>query len=588
MVNLFSKRKVPLLTVLLFLTVAAVFLPALRNDFISYDDQSYVVQNPYVQGGLTLASVSWAFRSFSQANWHPLTWLSHMLDCQLFGLAPGGHHATSVLLHTLNSVLLFLLLEKLTAAPWRSLFVAALFGLHPLHVESVAWIAERKDVLSGLFFLLTLWAYGHYLQSPRSKVQRARSKHQNPNITGSPASAAPHAARYYALALLFFALGLMSKPMLVTVPLILVLLDFWPWQRLSTDWRRALVEKVPFLLLSAASSAVTFAAQQSGKTVTALAGLPLSARVANALVSYGRYLGKLMWPSNLAVFYPHPGHWPLTIVIPATLLLILVSAIAWLLRRSRPYLLTGWSWYLGMLVPVVGLVQVGWQSIADRYSYLPLIGMFILLAWTAHDLGARWRPSRILLPVLGGVVVLVCAAFTHRQLGYWKDSGALFRHAIAVTGNNYVSCANLGNYAAASGDLDEAVKQYREVVRLGPDAQAHCNLGAVLYRKGLVDEALGHFEQALSLDANYVDARVGAGTALAGKGRLEEARQELAEALRLNPNSAPAHVALGYLLAGTGQRVEAINHFRQALELQPNFPGVREQLQVMTANGNGH
>ena len=597
---------------LLFLAVIAAFWPVLRNDFITYDDQSYVVQNSHVQNGLSAESIGWAFGTFAQANWHPLTWLSHMLDFGLFGLAPGGHHATSLLLHALNTVLLFLVLLRPTEAAWPAFFTAALFGLHPLHVESVAWVAERKDVLSGLFFFLTLWAYVEYVGQGGGKTKNCRE-----HSPGAKAGRQPMASRgelrsasgtskgrlLYGLALLCFALGLMSKPMVVTLPFVLLLLDYWPLQRfanpraergsgspppdrVNTPPLRLLMEKVPFLLLAGGSCVVTLAAQQSGHTVTGLAGLPSGARATNAVVSYCRYLGKALWPVNLVVFYPHPGHWPVSAVLFSTVVLALASVTAWRLRRSQPYLWTGWWWFMGMLVPVIGLVQVGWQSIADRYSYLPLIGIFIALAWAAQAFAGRWRRSGVALAGLAGTVVIACAVLTHQQLGYWKNSGTLFGHAIAVTGENYVACANLGNYAAAVGDLEEATTQYRRVVQLEPDAQAHCNLGAVLYRRGQFDEALKEFEKSLAQEPGYVDAHIGAGTALAATGRLPEARRHLGEAIRLKPDSAVAHAALGYVLAGEGQRAEAVSHFREALKSQPNYPGVREQLQLLSGSGN--
>src|ERR1041384_6646102 len=384
---------IPTLCILLFLLVFGAFLPSLRNDFINYDDPPYVTDNAQVQNGLSGENVRWAFSSSEQANWHPLTWLSHMLDCQVFGLQPWGHHLTSVLLHTVNSLLCFLVLQRITGAPWRSWCVAALFGLHPLRVESVAWLAERKDVLSGLFFMLVLIAYAKFVQST-GHTGSAISQAPNPTVKRCASSFIIYHPfwYFYLLALVFFVLGLMSKPMLVTLPCIMLLLDFWPLHRVKKEGiTTVVVEKVPFFLVAAASSVVTLLVQQRGGAVIAIARLPLHLRLENALVSYCRYLAKLFWPAKLSVFYPLPPHWATPTVLLAAVLIAGVSVFVLTMWRRHPYLPVGWFWFVGTLIPVIGLVQVGAQSMADRYSYLPSIGVFIALVWGGCNLVQRRR-----------------------------------------------------------------------------------------------------------------------------------------------------------------------------------------------------
>ena len=410
-------------------------------------------------------------------NWHPVTVLSHMLDCQMFGLNPWGHHLTNVLLHALNAGLVFVLLQSMTGARWRSLLVAALFAVHPLRVESVAWVSERKDVLSAFFGLLALIAYARYAQGRRQKAEgrrqessgiRARNTHQVSRFT-------PHASRviavtFYLLSLFFFALGLMSKPMLVTLPFVLLLLDYWPLGRMQnaecgmqnaaasetqhatrntphvsrTAFLALLLEKLPFFALAALASVVTFVVQQRGGSVMAAENLPLGARVGNALISYGRYLGKLFWPTDLAVYYPHPGQWPLGKVLLAGGVILGLSGPVWVRRRRAPFLLVGWLWFVGMLVPVIGLVQTGGQAMADRHTYLPSLGVLILAIWGTYELTRRWRYQALALAAAGGAALVLCLALTRQQIGYWRDGETLFRHALEVTENNQVARNNLG------------------------------------------------------------------------------------------------------------------------------------------------
>ncbi len=659
------------LSLLLFLVVLGVFFPVTGNDFVSYDDHSYVTENLHVQQGLNWESVRWAFHTYARANWHPLTWLSHILDCQLFGLKPWGHHLTSVLLHGLNTALLFLLFNRMSRAVGRSLVLAALFGLHPLRVESVAWVAERKDVLSAFFFMLTLWAYAAYaskspvsslkspdsLKSPVSSLKSsitARAYSDEPNrreperletedlrletagrstlhAPRPPLSSILHppSSFFYAGALLFFALGLMSKPMLVTLPFVLLSLDYWPLQRFrfrenapaeefkvqgsrfkvqGSEGNAAggeagtlqdrfefkiknlklkiflplLWEKLPFLALAAVSSVITFQAQRSGGTLALVAGLPLMARLANALIAYCRYLGKLFWPANLAVFYPHPKTWPMWLVLLAAGLLGGITVLALVGRRRRPYVPTGWFWFLGTLVPVIGLVQVGAQSMADRYSYLPSIGLLLVLVWGAGDLLGRWRHRAVALSVVATAVVMLCAVGTRRQLEFWKNTGTLFRHAAEVTEDNFVAYASLGNYALREQRRpQEAIPLFQAALKLDPDfAEARHNLACAYYQQGRLDEAITQFQEAIRLDFDL--AYIGLGIALAAKGRVGEALSQFEEAVRRLPESAEAHNDLAVVLAQVGRRDEAIAHLRQALKLRPHFPEAQRELRALT------
>ena len=445
----------------LFLLVLCTFWPSLGNGFVNYDDDLYVAANGHVQSGLSWAGARWAFCTPVAANWHPATILSHMLDCQLFGLKPWGHHLTSVWLHAVNTVLVFLVFRRMTGALWRSLLVAALFGLHPLRVESVAWVAERKDVLSTFFFMLTLWAYVRYAQE--SKVQSPKSKVA------------------YVLALVFFACGLMSKPMLVTLPFVLLLLDYWPLGRNAEcgmrnaepgaggkvqgrtwPWMKLVREKAPFFLLAAIASAVTLITQHRAKALATVENIRLIDRLANALVSYCRYLAKFLWPAKLAVFYPEPVKWPTATVLLAGLLLLGISIMAVALRHRHRYLPVGWLWSLGTLVPVIGLVQVGAQAMADRYTYVPLIGVALLLVWGMHELTSRWQFRAVLLSAAAAAGMILCVALTRRQIGHWRDTETLFRHALAVTDDNWVAHHNLGDALEKRGRLDEAIHMLRK------------------------------------------------------------------------------------------------------------------------------
>jgi tetratricopeptide (TPR) repeat protein len=481
----------------LFLLALWAYLPALQHDFVVLDDENYVRANPHVQQGLTMESVRWAFTTGRQGNWHPVTWLSHMLDCQLFGLNPRGHHLVNVLFHAVNTALVFLLLRIMTGAVGRSLAVALLFGLHPIHVESVAWVAERKDVLSTFFGLLTLLAYAKAVTSDKWQVAGTET------IVPAPAGSrfTVHGSHFYWLALFFFALGLMSKPMLVTLPFVLLLLDYWPLDRwkLRSFWS-LVIEKAPFFALAAASSVVTFLVQRSGGAMRAMAGVPLIDRGENALVSYARYLGKLFYPVNLT-FYPDHGGWKLSVVLLAGLLLLGISVLVFQGRQRQPYLLVGWLWLVGTLIPVIGLVQVGEQAMADRYTYLPSIGLFIMVVWGVQEWTRRWRHQAVTLGVVAVMVMLSCFALTRRQLSYWQNSETLFRHAIAVAEDNYAAHQYLGFVLKQQWRFDEAIPQFETVLRYAPDSiPAHTCLGDSLVLSGHMDEGVKELETAIRLD----------------------------------------------------------------------------------------
>ena len=509
-----------------------VFGQTLRHDFINYDDPRYVYENTEITSGLSIGSIAWAFSHIHSMNWHPLTTISHMFDCQLHGLKAGWHHFTNVLLHSVAAILLFFALRQMTGALWRSAFVAAVFAIHPLRVESVAWIAERKDVLSGVFFMLTLLAYVHYVR-------------------------APSIGRYLAVAVAF-ALGLMSKPMLVTLPFVLLLLDYWPLgrirgQKLDVSGHENLVmlvvEKIPLVGLSALSSVVTFLAQRG--VVGWTEQLPVLARINNAVVTYVVYMGQMLWPVKLAVFYPHPeNRLPLSDVILALAILIAATAAAFVLRKKGPYLVTGWLWYLGMLVPVIGLVQVGWQGHADRYTYLPQIGLYVLLTWTVADLTARWRRQREILSASAAVIISILSWRAWIQSSYWRDSETLFTHALAVTSNNDVAENNLGIVFLRNGNLDEAISLLQAAVDLRPEnSPAHENLAKALLQKGQVADALVHYRKLLELQPDNIEVHNIVGTVLIQQGQAREAIEEWQKVLAIQPDNGNAMSNLAWVFA---------------------------------------
>jgi len=527
----------------LALVTLALYWPATSCDFVNFDDDVYVTANPHVQSGLSVANLKWACVNPVGRNWHPVTVWSHMLDCQLYGLKPWGHHLTSVVLHAVNTALFFLLLWGLTGALWPSVVAAALWGWHPLHVESVAWISERKDLLSGGFGLLALMAYVRGA-SPKSEVRSPEG--QESVVRGRWPLLHLPASGFYLLSLALFALGLMSKPMLVTWPLVMLLLDYWPLGRVRNaeygmrnepagDTQHAarstlhaprstlfplLAEKVPFFVLAAAVSLITLVVQAQERAVKTFEAYPLGVRAENALISYGRYLMKVLWPADLAVLYPHAGGWPPAMVALVFGLLLGVSVLLWVQRRARPCLLVGWLLYVGTLVPVIGVVQVGEQSMADRYTYLPSFGVLICVVWGAYGLTRGWRYRVPGLVVACQVSLVLCLALTRQQIGHWKDGEALFRWAVAVTEKNPMAHNNLGNALYRKGRIDEAIRHYQEAIRLKPDyADAHNNLGVVLYKKGQVEEAIRQFQEALKLKPGFVRARKNLDAVLAAKDR---------------------------------------------------------------------
>jgi Flp pilus assembly protein TadD len=554
------------MAVLLALLTITLYWPATRCAFVNYDDGEYVVTNLHVQKGLTLESIKWAFLNPAAGNWHPLTMLSHMLDCQLFGLNPRGHHLTSVLLHALNAVLVFALLQQMTGAAWLSFFAAALFAVHPLRVESVAWISERKDVLSTCLGLLSLIFYARYARK-RPPGERPRSQ-----VRAVPAHEPGAAGLDYGLAVFFLALGLTSKPMLVTWPFVMLLLDYWPLDRFKPgSLLRLAAEKIPFFALAMAASVVTFAVQKQAGAMVAWEKIPVAARGENALISYSRYLWKMLWPKDLAVPYPHPGYWPLEKVLLAGALLAGISILLWLKRRRCPFLLMGWLWYCGTLAPVIGLAQVGEQAMADRYAYIPSLGVLILAIWGAYELARHWHSLVIPFSAGGAAGIVLCLGLTRHQLGYWQDSESLFRHATEVTENNYIAHNNLGVALNAKGRIDEAIRHFQEALRVEPDfAEAHGNLGAAFAKKGRIDEAILQFQAAIRLKPNDAGPYNGLGNALDGKGQTDDAIRQYQEALRLKPDFAEAHGNLGAAFGKKGRIDEAILQLREAIRLKPN------------------
>jgi tetratricopeptide (TPR) repeat protein len=583
----------------LVLSTLVVYWPVTGHQFVNYDDTDYVTENSYVQAGLSAKGLAWVWHSDVARNWHPVTMLSHMLDCQLYGLRPGGHHLTNLLFHVANTLLLFLLLRNMTGALWRSGAVAALFALHPLHVESVAWVAERKDVLSTFFFLLTLWAYARYAVG-RAMKSESRNPKPEARSRNSQSPIANRRFRYYWLALAFFALGLMSKPMLVTVPFVLLLLDFWPLGRIMKYEGRMmkhggqnprprsyfilhpssfiLLEKLPFLLLSAASCVVTFQVQQRGGSVLDVNNLPVAARVANALMSYVRYLGKMLWPEDLAALYLRKVPWPSWQVGLAAAALLAVSVAVIRLARRRPYLAVGWFWYVGTLVPVIGLVQVGMQTMADRYTYIPLIGIFIAVAWGAWELASAWRLPRVGLGIATAVVLAACMVLARQQIAWWRDSETLFQRMITVVEGNYMAHYNMGNLFSRQNKLPEAVQHYEAALKAEPNyAEAHNNLGAVLLRQGLFEEALEHYATAVRLKPEYL-YYFNLANAQVDAGKPADAVPNYQQALRLNPNSSQAHHNLGMALQAQGKADAAMAEFRAALQLQPDYESAEHNL----------
>lgn len=512
--NIPKRWRLPLALVLIAALTVAVYWPVLHNDFISYDDTDYVTVNMMVRQGLTLKGFIWAFTAFHAANWHPLTWLSHMLDVELFGLNPLGHHAVSLLLHAANSVLLCALLHRLTGSLGRSMVVALLFAIHPLHVESVAWVAERKDVLSTLFWLLTMAAYVWYVRRPSLK-------------------------RYLPVAV-FFALGLMAKQMLVTLPLVLLLMDYWPLNRLSFRPALLLAEKIPLLLLSAVASLVTLRAQASGGALTQGDGYSVLLNAGNAFITYVKYIRYMFWPADLALFYPFdPSTVTLLKVAGAVSLLAVITGFVLTQGRRRPYLVFGWFWYLITLLPVIGFIKVGGQAMADRYTYIPLIGLFLMVAWGGAEVAGKWRNGVLAAGVTGAVVVAVLSVLTVTQVRYWRNSFDLYGHALAVVEKNWLAHNNLGILLAQHYRNDEAIRHFLESVRINPNqAAGFRNLGNALQMAGKSIEAIEAFREAVRIDPNDAESHYRLGYGYLLSGNIDLAYLEYQELMRLDESRA--------------------------------------------------
>ncbi|MFA7403185.1 MAG: tetratricopeptide repeat protein [Pelobacteraceae bacterium] len=551
--------------------IFAVYVQVATHTFVLYDDPGYVQENKIVLGGLTPSNIAWAFSTVTMANWHPLTWLSYLFDIQLFGLNPGAMLLENIALHSINAIMLLLFLRRLTGSHWRSAVVAALFALHPLHVESVAWISERKDMLSTLFWLLTLYFHARYAEQRSS--------------------------RHYILALGAFVLGLMSKPMLVTLPLIMLLMDYWPLQRFTTADSngerpprqpvatkpiRLLVEKLPFLALAASSCAVTVIAQQGAMTPLIVSSY--ADRIANSLNSYTLYLGKMFWPTSLCPFYPFPDTIPIWQPLSSAFILAAITTVALRERKRHPYLIVGWLWYLITLVPVIGVLRVGMQALADRYTYIPLIGIFIMLVWGLTDLW-EWRfNSRKPLGAATLMILTLCSLLTWRQVSFWKDSSTLFNHARAVTKNNYQAANILGIDQMNNGKNEEALRLFDQAIREASwFTDPYIHKGNLLKKMGRNEEAIDVFNQAMILNPYNAAVYVDIGNLHATQGRIEEAIEYLLLGLRVDPQSGSAHYNLAMALHQRGRLEEAVQHYKQSLEYSPGFPDTHNNLGITLA-----
>ena len=599
-------RIVFLVSLCLIIAILVSYSQVINFDFVGYDDELYVTENLNVQKGFTAKGLKWAFTTFHSANWHPITWLSHMLDCEFYGLNPTGHHWTNVEFHIANTLLLFFILQYMTGAIWKSSFVAALFALHPLHVESVAWVAERKDVLSTFFWLLTILVYLRYIEKQVL-------------------------IRYFMI-LLFFILGLMSKPMLVTLPFVLLLFDFWPLKRfqfkndLQSDrvtffgfqgFLRLFLEKIPLFILVVISCCLTFLAQKNSEAVKSLESLPLIDRISNALVSYVTYALKTIWPSNLAVFYPHPGNTlPAGQIIGAALLIAVVIFLSIHTLKKYPYIIVGLFWYLGTLVPVIGLVQVGDQAMADRYTYIPLIGFFIVVSWGVFDFLKKWHYHTIILILSAISAICVLAVCTFLQLGYWQNGITLFEHAIKVTNKNCVAHNNLGMILFKEEKFDEAVFHYDEVLKIKPNdngalynkgcalrdkrdldkaafffkeslkinpdyAEAHNGLAYILFVQGKPDEAILHYRNALKIKPDFTEAYNNLANVLCFQGEIDKAVLLYKEALSLDPENVDIHYNIGIFYKKQGKLKKAMTHLAQAIKIDPDYANAYNEIGVI-------
>lgn len=552
----------------------ALYSPVAGHDFINFDDPEYITKNPRIAAGLSLANIGWAF-----TTWHPLTWLSLLLDANLFGTGPRGFHVVNLLLHAANSALVLVVLHRLTGARWRSLIVAALFAWHPVQVETVAWVAERKGLLSTFFGLLTIWAYVRSVMG-----------------TAAAAPAARRPTRFYWLALGCFVLGLLSKPMLVTLPLLLLLLDFWPLRRVAgggsrvtgnpDSMRRLVVEKIPFFALSVLSAVATSLFQKHAGVMQTLGGYSFMSRFENFWLGYAHYLEKTFWPTALATPYPRVFHWPLGLVLLALVLVVAFGAVAVLLARQKPYLFTGWFWFFGMLLPVIGLLQVGAAAVADRYAYLPMLGLFVAGVWGVQDWLRRRQLPKLAPVVLTALVLVPCAARTRDQLRYWQNSSTLFEHAVVVSRDNWIAHQLLGVHYDELGRKEEAFQNFKRATEIKPNyAEAWNSLGVAWTERKDFAQAATCFASAAQLAPETVSFRYNLARALGLQGRAPEAIAEYRTVLKLDPQIAAAHYDLGVLLAKTGEAGPAILHFQETLRLQSNQPVAHYQLGKLLAAG---
>jgi tetratricopeptide (TPR) repeat protein len=549
-----------LISLFLALIILITFWNVQYYDFV-YDDGLYITNNIHIKTGLRGENILWAFTTTDAGYWHPLTWLSHMLDYQLFRSNAGGHHWTNLIFHMANAVLLYVLLRRTTGDVWKSAFVAALFAVHPLNVESVAWVAERKNVLSTFFWLMTMWAYAFYVEHP--------------------------AWYRYVLVLLAFMLGLMAKPMLVTLPFVLLLLDYWPLRRLTSwqDMNRLVFEKIPLFILTLIVSIFTFLSTRHEGAVISFDVLSFGDRVFHVIVSYVKYLGKTFWPENLAVFYPYLMESDWFQIAGASAILLIISCLVIFLSRRYPYALWGWLWYLGTLVPVIGFIQAGDQAMADRYMYVPGIGLFIMIAWGIPDLLKKWPKKEFILIVSAGAVLCISIICTFIQVTYWKNSVTLFERALNVTRDNYLAHNNLGVALLNQGKSNDAGKHFARALQIKRDyPAAHNNMGLALASQGKIDEAISYYRSALRIKSNDEKARNNLGTALARMGRYDEAKGQFQETLRINPGNADAYNNIGSALAMEGKVIESLGYFEKALQLDHEHAMAHNNMGLALAN----
>jgi protein O-mannosyl-transferase len=569
-----KNKYVVLLYVGLVVMILTVYLQVGNHQFLNFDDDVYVTNNPHVASGITGNNIIWAFTSVTASNWHPVTWISHMADVELFGMNPRGHHLTNVVIHLVSSILLLHLLFRSTGSLWESSLVAFLFALHPLHVESVAWIAERKDVLSAFFGFLTLIFYSEYVLKLKPGL--------------------------YLFSLLFFVLGLMAKPMLVTLPMVMLLLDIWPLNRYRREGQEHdpssirgriiafIKEKIPFIVCSLLSAIVTIHAQNKGMAIRNFDEMPIGLRIENVFTAYVKYIGKTLWPHDLAILYPFPLTIPLWQVISSSLVLLLLTAAAIRAARKYPYLAVGWFWFLVTLFPVIGLIQVGSQSMADRYSYIPVIGLFIMAAWGVSDLTKGLRRRKVILSIIAGTVISASAVATWIQIGFWRDNISLYQHNLQVTSGSAIVHNNLGIAYVRKGDVDTAIEEFKQALWTSPNyADAHDNLGNALAGKGATNAAIQEFQEALRINPQHLNAHYNLGiVALAGTGDPDTAIREFHKVLQLNPNHVDAHNNLGVALFNKGDLDGAIKEFQEALRLSPDYANAHDNLEHALAQKN--